>query len=68
MSRARLRSRALALRNQVIEFARAVEKEFGKNDDLTIFARNAAPLKKIGRPRRRPKSEETSMRGAEATR
>lgn len=36
-----LHDRALVLRDNAIRLARAIEAEFGKNDDRTIFARNA---------------------------
>lgn len=38
---AKLQKRTIALRDKVIELARAIEREFGKDDDRTIFARNA---------------------------
>jgi hypothetical protein len=36
-----LQSKAIALRDRVIRFAREIEAKFGKDDDRTIFARNA---------------------------
>jgi hypothetical protein len=40
-SQAKLQKRALALLDKVILLARDVEAAFGKDDDRTIFARNA---------------------------
>lgn len=37
----KLQKRAIALRDKVIHLARAIEAKFGKDDDRTIFARNA---------------------------
>lgn len=37
----KLQKSAIALRDRVIRLARAIEAEFGKEDDRTIFARNA---------------------------
>ena len=37
----KMQKQAVLLRDKVIAFARAVEAKFGKDDDRTIFARNA---------------------------
>lgn len=36
-----LQKQTIVLRDRVIRLARAIEAEFGKEDDRTIFARNA---------------------------
>jgi hypothetical protein len=37
-----LQKRAIALRDEVIQLARSIEAQVGKDDDRTIFARNAS--------------------------
>jgi hypothetical protein len=37
----KLQRKAIALRDRVIRLAREIEAQFGKEDDRTIFARNA---------------------------
>ena len=37
----KLQKKAIALRDRVIRLAREIEAQFGKEDDRTIFARNA---------------------------
>lgn len=41
VSERRLQKKAVALRDRVIFLAREIEAKFGKEDDRTIFARNA---------------------------
>jgi len=40
-SNKKLQNKTIALRDRVIRLAREIEAQFGKEDDRTIFARNA---------------------------